>query len=79
MTLQELFDQVMTWETKDFDKLKRLSKVEQEYINARLVLQMLEEKLKNCNSDNELDSEESLNKRISMWKEHISTLESKSI
>lgn len=79
MTLQELFDQVMTWETKDLDNLKRLSKVEQEYINARLVLQMLEEKLKNCNSDNELDSEESLNKRISMWKEHISTLESKSI
>jgi hypothetical protein len=69
----------MTWETKDFDKLKRLSKVEQEYINARLVLQMLEEKLKNCNSDSELDPEESLNKRISMWKEHISTLESKSI
>ena len=79
MMLQELFDQVMTWETKDFDKLKKLSKVEQEYINARLVLQMLEEKLKNCNSDNELDSEESLNKRIAMWKEHISALESKSI
>ena len=79
MTLQEIFSKILYSEGQDMlDQLKKLTPVEKEYINARIIINSLEENILNIQMfDLPWQTEEKYKKDLNDWKQKVSIMESK--
>lgn len=79
MDLNQKFENWISLPTKDAMKiLPHPDSVEARYFNAKVILQFLEKKLEsNEESKYEFDTPEQIQKRIAIWKELITQMDSK--